>query len=151
MRKYQYSLKFCLTYLNRLTTVEYNTCRCLSFPILTKFTIGVIQFYFIRLYKYAPNLESLLTQQYVCVMCTLWPDNTCVFTRFHSVKNANTHLSGALERDPPLRVIGLDMTENRIFTLCRMITWVVFLRMFWNFISSLPGYKNRILCRDHYL
>ena len=36
------------------------------------------------------------------------------------------------------RVIGLDMMENRIFTLCRMITWVVFLRMFWNFISSLP-------------
>ena len=36
------------------------------------------------------------------------------------------------------RVIGLDMTENRMFTLCRMITWVVFLRMFWNFISSLP-------------
>jgi hypothetical protein len=36
------------------------------------------------------------------------------------------------------RVIGLGMTENRIFTLCRMITWVVFLRMFWNFISSLP-------------
>ena len=35
------------------------------------------------------------------------------------------------------RVIGLDMTENRIFTLCRMITWVVFLRMFWNFINSL--------------
>jgi hypothetical protein len=30
------------------------------------------------------------------------------------------------------------MTENRIFTICRMITWVVFLRMFWNFISSLP-------------
>ena len=35
------------------------------------------------------------------------------------------------------RVIGLDMTENRIFTLCSMITWVVFLRMFWNFISIL--------------
>jgi hypothetical protein len=34
------------------------------------------------------------------------------------------------------RVIELDMTENRIFTICRMITWVVFLRMFWNFISS---------------
>jgi hypothetical protein len=30
------------------------------------------------------------------------------------------------------RVIGLDMTENRIFTLCRMITWVVFLRLFRN-------------------
>jgi hypothetical protein len=36
------------------------------------------------------------------------------------------------------RVIGLDMTENRNFTRCHMITWVVFLRMFWNFISSLP-------------
>jgi hypothetical protein len=45
-----------------------------------------------RLYKYAPNLESLLTQQYVCVMCTLWSDNTCVFNRFHSIKNANTQL-----------------------------------------------------------
>jgi hypothetical protein len=43
-------------------------------------------------YKYSPNLESLLTQQYVCVMCTLWSDNTCVFTRFYSVKNANTQL-----------------------------------------------------------
>ena len=40
------------------------------------------------------------------------------------------------------RVIGLDMTENRIFTLYRMITWVVFLRMFWNFISSLPGFLS---------
>jgi hypothetical protein len=36
------------------------------------------------------------------------------------------------------RAIGLDMTVNWIFTLCHMITWVVFLRMFWNFISSLP-------------
>jgi hypothetical protein len=27
--------------------------------------------------------------------------------------------------------------ENRIFTLSRIITWVVFLRMFWNFISNL--------------
>ena len=43
-------------------------------------------------YKYAPNLESLLTQQYVCVMCTLWSDNTCAFTRFYSVKNANMQL-----------------------------------------------------------
>jgi hypothetical protein len=30
------------------------------------------------------------------------------------------------------------MMENRIFALCRMITWLVFFRMFWNFISSLP-------------
>ena len=36
------------------------------------------------------------------------------------------------------RVIGLDITENRTFTLCRMLTWVVFLRMFWNFTSNLP-------------
>jgi hypothetical protein len=35
-----------------------------------------------RLYKYAPNLESLLTQQYVCVMCTLWSDNTMRFYSF---------------------------------------------------------------------
>jgi hypothetical protein len=47
-----------------------------------------------RMYKYVPNLESLITQQYVCVMCTLWSDNTCVFTRFHSVKIHS--LSGAL-------------------------------------------------------
>jgi hypothetical protein len=47
-----------------------------------------------RMYKYVPNLESLITQQYVCVMCTLWSDNTCVFTRFHSVKIRS--LSGAL-------------------------------------------------------
>ena len=49
-----------------------------------------------RLYKYAPNLESLLTQQYVCIMCTLWSDNTCVFTRFYSVKTQIRSLSGAL-------------------------------------------------------
>jgi hypothetical protein len=48
--------------------------------------------YLLSAYKYAPNLESLLTQQYVCIMCTLWSDNTCVFTRFHSVKNANAQL-----------------------------------------------------------
>jgi hypothetical protein len=46
----------------------------------------------LSVYKYAPNLESLLTQQYVCILCTLWSDNTCAFTRFHSVKNANTQL-----------------------------------------------------------
>ena len=43
-------------------------------------------------YKYAPNLESLLTQQYVCVKCTLSSNNPCIFTRFYSVKNANTQL-----------------------------------------------------------
>ena len=34
----------------------------------------------------------MLTQQYVCVMCTLCSDNTSVFTRLRSVKNANTQL-----------------------------------------------------------
>jgi hypothetical protein len=43
------------------------------------------------------------------------------------------------------RIIGLDMTENRIFTLCRMITWLVFHRMFWNFISSLPVKRGESL------
>jgi hypothetical protein len=26
--------------------------------------------------------------------------------------------------------------ENRIFTICRMITWVVFLKMFWNYTPT---------------
>jgi hypothetical protein len=43
-------------------------------------------------------------------------------------------------------LLDLILTENRIFTLCRMITWVVFLRMFWNFIIS-----NIIMCsRSHW-
>jgi hypothetical protein len=46
-------------------------------------------------YKYAPNLESLLTQQYVCIMCTLWSDNTCVFT---AQKTQIRSLSGALQK-----------------------------------------------------
>jgi hypothetical protein len=35
-----------------------------------------------RLYKYTPNLESLLTQKYVHVMCTLWSDNTCKYAAY---------------------------------------------------------------------
>ena len=38
----------------------------------------------------------------------------------------------------PLKQETFHVTENRIFMLCRMITWVVFLWMFLNFISSLP-------------
>ena len=60
-------------------------------------------------YKYAPNLESLLTQQYVCVMCTLWSDNTCVFTRFYSVKNANTQLIWSSD-DRVRMVVGFPTT-----------------------------------------
>jgi hypothetical protein len=37
------------------------------------------------------------------------------------------------------------MTENMIFTLCRMITWIVFLRMFWNFITSFPVMRGGAL------
>ena len=36
------------------------------------------------------------------------------------------------------RVIGLDRVKILFSVICRMITWVVFLRMFWNVISSLP-------------
>jgi hypothetical protein len=64
-----------------------------------------------------------------------------------NVLNFDQQLTGEEKRIPIIfdefhfchsRIIGLDMMENMIFTLCRMITWVVFLRMFWNFISSLP-------------
>jgi hypothetical protein len=41
------------------------------------------------------------------------------------------------------RVIGLDMMENRIFTLCRMITWVVFLRIL-KFYQLFTGEERRI-------
>ena len=70
-----------------------------------------------RLYKYAPNLESLLTQQYVCVMCTLWFDNTCVFTRFHSVKTANTQLIWSSG-------ISQKAREINVYTLHRLIILV---------------------------
>jgi hypothetical protein len=44
------------------------------------------------------------------------------------------------------RVIGLDMTENSIFTLCRtcMITCVVFLRMFLKFYQQLTGEERKV-------
>jgi hypothetical protein len=39
------------------------------------------------------NLKNWNCFTAICMRkCTLWSDNTCVFTRFHSVKNANTHL-----------------------------------------------------------
>jgi hypothetical protein len=34
--------------------------------------------------------------------------------------------------------------NDRIFTLCRMITWVVFLRMFLKFYQQLIGKERRI-------
>jgi hypothetical protein len=37
-----------------------------------------------RLYKYAPYLESLLTQQYVCVMCIwMWLTKATIKNQFH--------------------------------------------------------------------
>ena len=51
-------------------------------PITKMYTTTITRLLSLTAYKYAPNLESLLTQQYVCVMCTLWYDNTCIFTLF---------------------------------------------------------------------
>jgi hypothetical protein len=42
----------------------------LKFLIMGNFSKTTMYCY-VHDYKYAPNLESLLTQQYVCVMCTL--------------------------------------------------------------------------------
>jgi hypothetical protein len=39
--------------------------------ILKFLTVSSVSSDSISAYKYAPNMESLLTQQYVCVMCTL--------------------------------------------------------------------------------
>ena len=58
-------------------------------------------------YKYAPNLESLLTQQYVCVKCTLWSDNT----RFYSVKNANTQLIWSSGCPSLLLLFNMDLPQ----------------------------------------
>ena len=53
------------------------------------------------------------------------------------------HCTNACVTSLPLTIIQKSyITENRIFTLCRMITWIVFLRIFWNFISSLPGKRG---------
>jgi hypothetical protein len=72
----------------------------------------------------------------------------CIFQKEIFLRNSHYQLfTGEESRIPFIfddfqfcrsRVIGLDMMENRTCILCRMITWVVFLRMFWNFISSLP-------------
>ena len=72
------------------------------------------------LYKYAPNLESLLTQQYVCVMCKLWSDNTCVFTRFHSVKTQIRSLSGALQTVLYMQSssFGIQLSIHWMITSC---------------------------------
>jgi hypothetical protein len=75
-----------------------------------------------RLYKYAPNLESLLTQQYVCIMCTLWSDNTCVFTRFHSVKNANTQLIWSSEMSSIL-FVSIDLHSNTVKQMMYLHLW----------------------------
>jgi hypothetical protein len=72
-----------------------------------------------RLYKYVQNLESLLTQQYVCVMCTLWSDNTCVFTRFDSVKNANTQLIWSSASMSQVRSYNNKTHVRTVHFICR--------------------------------
>ena len=104
----------------------------------------------IKMYHYTPRnkvVEGMLVSPcpYVCrqILCRTitWVVFLRIFLKFYQL------FTGEERRIPLIfddfhscrsRVIGLDITENRIFTLCRMITWVVFLRMFWNFISSLP-------------
>ena len=98
-----------------------------------------------RLYKYAPNLESLLTQQYVCIMCTLWSDNTCVLTRFHSVKHANMQLIWSSDGHHRrfLFLIGLFL---KIFS---SETVKPHGQMIWNLVGSIYGkssYKDCSFC-----
>jgi hypothetical protein len=42
------------------------------------------------------------------------------------------------------RVIGLDMTENMIFTICRMITWLVVSQNVLKFYQQLASEERRI-------
>ena len=42
------------------------------------------------------------------------------------------------------RVIGLDMTENKIFTLCRMITWSSVSQNVLKFYQQLTGEERRV-------
>ena len=56
------------------------------------------------MYCYVHDCTSTLRIWKVCLhsnmyaYCVHWYDNTCVFTRFHSVKNANTQLLWSSER-----------------------------------------------------
>ena len=104
----------------------------------------------IVMYKYVPNLESLLTQQYVCVRCTLWSDNTCVFTRFHSVKNANTQLiwsSAYITED--YTSLCLNIICNRSFfilkwcQLCSVLSFYTRMKRHWG--ENISVYRMRKL------
>ena len=98
-----------------------------------------------RLYKYTPNLESLLTQQYVCVMCTLWSDNTCVFTRLHSVKNANMQHIWSSEWYFVPNIITMHCSwfrkfyKDLLFPLCGTFPWLEFQ---WALIVRRTLYKH---------
>jgi hypothetical protein len=108
----------------------------------------------IKMYHYTPRNEvvgGILVSPcpsvcpYVCreILCRTitWVVFLRIFLKFYQLftgEERRIHLIFDDFHFCRSRVIGLDMTENRIFTLCRLITWVVFLRMFWNFISSLP-------------
>jgi hypothetical protein len=92
-------------------------------------------------HKYAPNLESLLTQQYVCVMCTPWSDNTCVFTRFYSVKNANTQLIWSSDCWPffPISFCHCIVCPSSIYSLWLPI-WDfqtrIIIALYWQFFYN---------------
>jgi hypothetical protein len=61
--------------------------------------------------------------------CTLWSDNTCVFTHFHGVKNANTQLIWSSVIIKHLFVVNVNY--DQWINLSRYVKWVVF-------ISELP-------------
>jgi hypothetical protein len=64
--------------------------------------------------------------------------HTCRLKFLFSVISRPITLERQKWKSSKMKGILLSMMENMIFTLCRMITWVVFLRMFWNFTRSLP-------------
>jgi hypothetical protein len=78
------------------------------------------------------NLNYLVE---MVLRCSIFKNISCMPTVTKDMKKHSNSHNYVICRS---RVIGLDMRENRIFTLCRMINWVVLLGMFWNFISSLP-------------
>jgi hypothetical protein len=84
-------------------------------------------------------LDLIMTENRIVTLCRMitWVVFLRMFGNFISsllVKRGGSLSFLTIFTFPVPELLNLIMTENRIFTLCRMITWVVFLRMFWNFI-----------------
>ncbi len=68
--------------------------------------------------------------------CTLWSDNTCVFTRFHSVKNANTQL--------------IWSSDNHIFFLTiatQLFFFITYNKMktIYHTVGTIPTFNRKIV------